>query len=66
MRAYVVTVSALVALLVGISRVYIGVHWPTDVLAGWAIGALWAIVVFTVARWPRRAHRRAEAAASPA
>ena len=66
-RAYIVTVAALVALLVGLSRVYIGVHWPTDVLAGWAIGALWAIVVWTLARWPKRPRRPAEEpAASPA
>ncbi|MDT7935324.1 MAG: phosphatase PAP2 family protein [Sphingomonadaceae bacterium] len=47
-RVYVLTASMTVALLIGISRVYAGVHWPTDVLAGWAVGAGWALLWWAI------------------
>ena len=53
-RAFYIAVAALLTVLVGVSRVYLGVHWPSDVLAGWTLGAAWALGVWLVARWMAR------------
>jgi undecaprenyl-diphosphatase len=51
LKAYILTVATILSLLVGLSRIYLGVHWPTDVLAGWIAGAAWALMIWRVAFW---------------
>lgn len=48
-KTYAMVWAVVAALLVGGSRVYLGVHWPTDVLAGWCLGALWAVGIWLAA-----------------
>jgi undecaprenyl-diphosphatase len=52
-RVYLLGVFVVTALLIGVSRVYLGVHWPSDVVAGWCAGAAWALIFWVVAERTR-------------
>ncbi len=49
-RVFILSVAMLMTLMIGASRVYLGVHYPTDVLAGWTVGITWALFCWFAAR----------------
>ena len=48
LRIYFVAVAVTLTFMIGVSRVYLGVHYPTDVLAGWCVGSAWALVCWAI------------------
>ncbi len=49
LKSFLFIVASILTVSIGISRVYMGVHWPSDVLAGWAAGLLWAGLTLLIA-----------------
>jgi len=54
LKAYFLGVTMALTFLVGLSRVYLGVHYPTDVLAGWTVGLVWGLLCWLAARYLQR------------
>jgi undecaprenyl-diphosphatase len=50
LKLYFLATALFLTFIVGLSRVYMGVHYPTDVLAGWTAGLVWALLCYLVAR----------------
>ncbi|MCC6713569.1 MAG: phosphatase PAP2 family protein [Candidatus Dadabacteria bacterium] len=57
LKIYILSVAIVLTLLVGISRIYLGVHWPSDVLAGWLAGTAWAFMLWIIAHYYTNKYR---------
>lgn len=57
-----VVIGALYILTVGFSRLYLGVHYPSDVVAGWCVSFAWVLIAYIILQWglPKRQPKREE------
>ncbi|WP_312134790.1 phosphatase PAP2 family protein [Brevundimonas sp. BH3] len=57
MKAYTLGCAVVLVLLIGLTRIYLGAHWASDVAAGWGIGAFWAMLLWLFAYAMERRQR---------
>jgi undecaprenyl-diphosphatase len=65
-KRYCLLWALVLTILVGLTRIYLGVHYPTDVLAGWMAGIAWALACWVVAQCTRRWRSRCDKARTDA
>jgi undecaprenyl-diphosphatase len=66
-RFYALGASAVLTVIIGLGRIFLGVHWCTDVLGGWCIGLAWALAWRAVALlWERLSRQRLRTTEAPA
>jgi undecaprenyl-diphosphatase len=57
-KVFYLAAAIILTLIVGVTRIYLGVHYPTDVLAGWLLGSAWALLCWAGAEiWLKRSSR---------
>jgi undecaprenyl-diphosphatase len=59
-RVYIIGLALFFSFIIGLSRIYLGVHYPTDVMAGWSIGLAWASIVWFVAWYIQKRSEKTE------
>lgn len=63
-KVYILSVALVLVFLIGISRIYLGVHYPTDVLAGWSVGLAWASFCWLAAKYFQKRNERVKSVAA--
>jgi undecaprenyl-diphosphatase len=61
LKAYALVVAVTIAVLIGLTRIYLGAHWASDVVGGWCVGVAWAMALWLAAHAIQRVQRRRHA-----
>lgn len=60
-KAYALVVAVVIAAIIGLTRIYLGAHWASDVFGGWCVGVAWAMTLWLIAHALQRLQRRRSA-----